>query len=56
MTPNGSSGKFTGRPTLRDVAREAEVSIKTVSRVVNGEPAVRSATATRVREAVARLG
>lgn len=54
--PNSSSGSSTGRPTLRDVAREAEVSIKTVSRVVNREPAVRPATAARVREAVARLG
>jgi LacI family transcriptional regulator len=57
MTPRVSSLEgFAGRPTLRDVAREARVSIKTASRVVNGEPAVSQATAARVREAVARLG
>ncbi len=44
------------RTTLRDVAREAGVSIKTVSRVVNGEPAVNEATAARVEEAIERLG
>jgi LacI family transcriptional regulator len=33
------------RTTLRDVAREAGVSIKTVSRVVNDEPLVNEATA-----------
>ena len=33
------------RTTLRDVAREAGVSIKTVSRVVNKEPLVNEATA-----------
>ena len=39
-----------------DVAREAGVSLKTVSRVVNGEPGVLEATAVRVQEAVTRLG
>src|SRR5690349_12190969 len=43
-------------PTMRDVAREAQVSLKTVSRVVNGEPGVRPDTAERVRAAVERLG
>lgn len=42
--------------TLRDVAREAGVSIKTVSRVVNREPLVNEATAARVADAVERLG
>jgi LacI family transcriptional regulator len=41
---------------MRDVAREAQVSLKTVSRVVNGEPGVRPDTAERVRAAVERLG
>ena len=45
-----------GRVTLRDVAREAGVSIKTVSRVVNGEPMVNPATAERVTEVASRLG
>ena len=30
------------RPTLTDVAREAGVSIKTVSRVINNEPTVQA--------------
>ena len=42
--------------TLQDVAREAGVSKKTVSRVINGEPHVRAETAARVSETVARLG
>jgi len=44
------------RVTLRDVALEAGVSIKTASRVVNGEPTVNAAMAVRVEEAVERLG
>jgi LacI family transcriptional regulator len=43
------------RITIRDVAREAGVSIKTVSRVVNKEPNVNPATAARVSEVVERL-
>jgi LacI family transcriptional regulator len=43
------------RVTIREVAHEAGVGIKTVSRVVNGEPNVAAATAQRVREAIARL-
>ena len=39
-----------------DVAREAKVSVKTVSRVVNGELRVRPATARHVRDAIDRLG
>lgn len=38
-----------------DVAREAGVALKTVSRVVNDEPGVRPATAERVNRAIARL-
>jgi LacI family transcriptional regulator len=44
------------RPTMRDVAVTAGVSVKTVSRVVNGEAGVRSATAARVDAAIQRLG
>lgn len=44
------------RPTLRDVAAEAGVSFKTVSRVVNGEGGVSSDLMSRVEEAVASLG
>jgi DNA-binding LacI/PurR family transcriptional regulator len=44
------------RPTLRDVASLAEVSIATVSRVLNGIPATRPETEARVREAIRVLG
>jgi len=44
------------RPTVRDVAEVAGVSFKTVSRVINGEPGVRPATAERVMTAVRELG
>ena len=41
---------------MRDVASTAGVSLKTVSRVVNGEPGVHTDTAERVQAAIARLG
>lgn len=44
------------RTTLRDVALEARVSIKTVSRVINGGREVNPATAARVGEVASRLG
>jgi LacI family transcriptional regulator len=44
-----------GRPTMNDVARHAGVSLKTVSRVVNGETTVDPALVARVRAAVATL-
>ncbi|MEU8243989.1 LacI family DNA-binding transcriptional regulator [Actinoplanes missouriensis] len=43
------------RPTMNDVARTAGVSLKTVSRVVNGEPTVTPDLAARVRAAVESL-
>lgn len=39
-----------------DVARQAGVSLKTVSRVINNEAGVHEGTAARVHEAVSRLG
>lgn len=42
--------------TIKDVAERASVSIKTVSRVLNGEPYVREATRQRVMKAIAELG
>jgi LacI family transcriptional regulator len=42
--------------TIRDVAREAAVSVASVSRVLNGHNNVRSALKLRVEEAAARLG
>lgn len=47
---------MTRRPTLRDVAELAGVSIKTISRVVNGTGPVAEATEERVRAAIAQLG
>ena len=44
------------RPTMSDVARSAGVSLKTVSRVVNGEGAVRAETAAAVNDAIRSLG
>src|ERR1700756_3770378 len=45
-----------GRPTMKDVATRAGVALKTVSRVVNGEPGVTPATTTRVLDAIENLG
>ncbi|GAB4000454.1 hypothetical protein GCM10029992_32410 [Glycomyces albus] len=42
--------------TLRDVAKLAGVSFKTVSNVVNGYPHVRPATREKVERAIAELG
>lgn len=42
--------------TIYDVAREANVSLATVSRVLNDNPYVRESTRKRVREAIDRLG
>jgi LacI family transcriptional regulator len=44
------------RPTMRDVARHCGVSVKTVSRVVNGEAGVRPVTAEKVHAAISALG
>jgi LacI family transcriptional regulator len=44
------------RPTMKDVAARAGVALKTVSRVVNGEPGVTPETAKRVLGAIEDLG
>jgi LacI family transcriptional regulator len=41
---------------MADIAAEAHVSVKTVSRVVNHEPGVRGDTAERVRAVIERVG
>lgn len=46
----------TKRPTLRDVARDAGVSYQTVSRVINGDLHVASATRSRVLKTIDKLG
>lgn len=45
-----------GRPTMKDVADRVGVSIKSVSRVLNGEPGVSPATAAQVLNVAYRLG
>jgi LacI family transcriptional regulator len=52
---NPNSGKVR-RATMNDVARLAGVSLKTVSRVVNGEAGVHPTTAQRVLAAIDQLG
>ncbi len=47
---------MSAKATLQDVAREAEVSLATVDRVLNGRPGVRGDTAERVQAAIDRLG
>ncbi|MGI6368905.1 MAG: LacI family DNA-binding transcriptional regulator [Anaerolineae bacterium] len=44
------------RPTIKDVARHAGVSFKTVSRVINGQRGVSGQVEARVRAAIAELG
>lgn len=44
------------RPTIRDVAHQAGVSIKTVSRVLNDEPYVRNDTRAKVLASINDLG
>ena len=41
--------------TIYDVAREADVSLATVSRVINGSKVVKEATKMRVLEVIDRL-
>ncbi|WP_218961874.1 LacI family DNA-binding transcriptional regulator [Actinomyces ruminis] len=58
MASYSSAGSAAGsqrRATMKQVARLAGVGVKTVSRVVNGEPNVADATAERVWEAVREL-
>ena len=47
---------FRRRPTIADVAAAAQVSIATVNRVLNGQQAVRKATAQQVVEAAEAIG
>jgi LacI family transcriptional regulator len=47
---------MTAKTTIRDVAKEAGVSISMVSRALSGRGYVAKATAERIREVVSRLG
>ncbi|MFD5233849.1 LacI family DNA-binding transcriptional regulator [Streptomyces qaidamensis] len=55
-TPLRSAARYGTRPTMKDVAARAGVGLKTVSRVVNGEPGVTPETERRVQEAIDALG
>jgi LacI family transcriptional regulator len=52
----GDGNRGAGRPTMKDVASRAGVALKTVSRVVNGEPGVTPETTRRVLGAIEDLG
>jgi LacI family transcriptional regulator len=49
------SSTLSGRATIRDVSRIAQVSIKTVSRVINNEKYVSEETRVRVEQVMAQL-
>lgn len=51
----GTSVK-TGKPTINDVARLAEVSKKTVSRVINNSPALSEKTRDKVQSVITEIG
>ncbi|MGN6724829.1 MAG: LacI family DNA-binding transcriptional regulator [Tepidisphaeraceae bacterium] len=56
---NGVAGEASrgGRVvSLRDVAREAKVSVATVSMAINGHPRISRATSTRIQRLVDRMG
>lgn len=44
------------RPTAKDLAVEAGVSLATIDRVLNGRPGVKPRTVTKVNEAIERIG
>ncbi|HUB72150.1 MAG TPA: LacI family DNA-binding transcriptional regulator [Acidimicrobiales bacterium] len=56
MTSGTTVGPREPRPTMMDVARVANVSLKTVSRVVNREPSVSAPTLLGVQKAIEELG
>src|SRR6266516_2013596 len=55
MTQSGDDAARPSRSTMKDVARLAGVSVKTVSRVVNAEPGAGEAVRRRVLDAADRL-
>lgn len=52
---SSTGGRSPRRPTMRQVATRAGVSLKTVSRVVNGEPGVSPELTHRVNQAVVQM-
>lgn len=55
-TARSPQPRYGNRPTMKDVAARAGVGLKTVSRVVNGEPGVTAETERRVQDAITALG
>jgi LacI family transcriptional regulator len=55
MTVSDRNGGRDGRATMVDVARVAGVSLKTVSRAINGEPGVSAVTVAKVQAAAEQL-
>lgn len=53
---DGAGGRTGARPTMKDVATHVGTSIKSVSRVLNGEPGVSAATSERILRAMTELG
>src|SRR5918997_4292969 len=53
---HGGGGRVEAMATIAEVAREAHVGVATVSRVLNGSPAVREETRRRVLDAIDVLG
>lgn len=56
MAQTSPQYRYGNRPTMKDVAARAGVGLKTVSRVVNGEPGVTPDTERRVQDAITALG
>ena len=56
MRAGRPGGDEEARPTLRDIAREADVSTKTVSLALRADPSVSRQTAARVQEIAYRVG
>nr|WP_076389908.1 LacI family DNA-binding transcriptional regulator [Vaginimicrobium propionicum] len=48
--------RLTNRPTIKDVAKVADVGVVTVSRALNGQPGVADATRQRIRQVADDLG
>ncbi|MGK0398421.1 MAG: LacI family transcriptional regulator, partial [Gammaproteobacteria bacterium] len=44
------------RPTVKDIAKHAEVSLATVDRVLNGRAGVRKSTIARVYKTIEEIG
>ena len=56
INDQGASGVRAARPTINDVARIANVSKKTVSRVINRSPLLNEETRERVERVIRDLG